>query len=263
MTVQAPGVPHPRIAQRRADVVAETQTGERRRRRLLWAGLAVCLSLLCGYLATRSELLDVDSLAVSGGTRTPPAEILEAAAINSGQPLLGLDLAGARARIARLPWVKDVYSERSWDGSVTFRITERAPVAAVAMPGAWAVTGAEGRVLSVGPTLTEPAVPVLGLNVASAVPGDWLDDAHLGAVAVAGALREPVRSAVRAVEASPEGYVLDLHIPGRVLLGSGADLDAKLEAVHTFLEKVNLRCLDVLDVRAALTPVLTRAFPCR
>lgn len=263
MTVQAPGVPHPRIAQRRADVVAAVRSDERRRRRVLWIGLAVSFALLCGYLATRSELLDVDRIAVTGATRTPAGEILEAAAINRGQPLIGLDLPGARSRIARLPWVKDVYSTRAWDGSVTFGVTERSAVAAVAMAGAWAITGADGRVLEVTPAPTDGVVPILGLNVVSATPGDWLTGTQTGALAVAGSLYEPVRSAVRAVEVTPEGYVLDLHMPGRVILGDSSDIAEKLAAVHTFLAKVNLRCLEVLDVRAAAAPVLTRGYPCR
>ena len=263
MTVHAPAVPHPRMAQRRADVVAATRSGEQRRRHLLWVGLAVCFALLCGYLATRSELLDIDRITVTGASRTPAAEILAAAGLQSGEPLIGLDLPGARTRIARLPWVKDVYSTRAWDGRVTFRISERTPVAAVAMPGAWAIVGANGRVLAIGPVPIEPAVPVLGLNVASAVPGDWLDPTQLGAVGIASSLHEPVRSAVRAVEATPEGYVLDLHAPGRVLLGDGDNIAAKLVTVRTFLEKVNLRCLETLNVRAASSPVLTRGAPCR
>ena len=264
MTAHAPGVPHPRMAQRRADVTAAAaRSGERRRRRLLWAGLAVAFVLLCGYLATRSELLDVDRLAVEGASRTSPEEILGAAGIDRGEPLIGLDIAAARARIARLPWVKDVYSTRSWDGSVTFGVTERVPVAALAIPGAWAVVDAGGRVLSVAASLSEPAVPVMGLNVAAAAPGDWLAGAQLDAVAVAGALSAPVRSATLAVESTPQGYVLHLHVPGRVLVGSSQDIAAKVETVQTFLEKVNLRCLDVLDVRAPANPVLTRAYPCR
>lgn len=263
MTVHAPGVPHPRIAQRRADVVATAHSHDRRRRRLLWAGLAVCLALLCGYLATRSELLDVDRVTVSGASRTSAAAVLHAGGLQPGEPLLGLDLASARARIARLPWVGTVYSSRSWNGSVTFEISERIPVAAVATPGGWAIVGAAGRVLAVEPAPMASTVPVLGLNVAAAAPGAWLDHTQRGAVGVAAALTEPVRSAVRAVEVTSEGYVLDLHIPGKVLLGHGTDLAAKLVTVRTFLEKVNLVCLETLDVRAAFSPVLTRGAPCR
>lgn len=262
MTAHAPGIPHPRIARRRAEVSEAARSLERRRRRTLWVALGVSILLFSGYLMTQSEFLDVDEVAVSGAVRTPVAAVLDAAAVERGEPLIGLDLSAARARIARLPWVDDVYSARRWDGSVRFAVSERIPVAAVAMPGAWGIVDEEGRVLALGGDLDEPVVPVVGLNILGASPGDWLAAAHLDAIRVAAALYEPVRPAVRSVELTPEGYVLDLHIPGRVILGSADDLAAKLLAVTTFLEKVNLRCLDSLDVRAASTPVLTRGGSC-
>ena len=263
MTTQAPGIPHPRIAQRRAAVTEATRSSERRRRRTLWGALGISILLLSGYLMTRSEFLDVDEVGVAGAVRTPAATVLDAAAVGKGEPLIGLDLPAARARIARLPWVDEVYSTRDWDGSVRFVVSERVPVAAVAMPGAWVVVDDEGRVLDVSSGLDESVVPVVGLNIVDASPGDWLTETHIDAIGVAAALYEPARSAVRSVEVTPEGYVLDLHIPGHVMLGTDEDLEAKLLAVTTFLEKVNLRCLDSLDVRAASTPVLTRGDSCR
>lgn len=276
MTVHAPGVPHPRMAQRRAAVDAAAQVQEIRRRRLLWLGLALALALVCGYLATRSELLDVDNLEVSGAARTDVSEIVAASGVSTGQPLLGLDLDGARERIARLPWVKDVYSKRTWDGAVRFDVTERTAVAAVAMPGAWAVVEQNGRVLSVEPHFSEdpylseqamPIVPIVGLNVAHADPGDWLDADQRGAVAMAGALHGqvgygPVISAVQAIHVTAEGFVLELSSSGTVLLGDDRRLGAKMLALGTFIERVDLRCLKVLDVRAPGNPVLTRHNPC-
>lgn len=268
MTAHAPAIPHPRIAQRRAAVSEAARSVDRRRRRTLWGVLGVSILLLSGYLMTRSEFLDVDEVAVSGVARTPAVAVLEAAGVGRGEPLIGLDLPAARARIARLPWVDEVYSTRRWDGSVRFAVTERDPVAAVAMPGAWGIVDVQGRVLTLSGDLDESPIPespipVLGLNILEASPGDWLTEAHLDAVKVAAALYEPARSAVRSVALTPQGYVLDLRIPGRVILGSGADLEAKLLAVTTFLEKVNLRCLDYLDVRAPSAPVLTRGDSCR
>ena len=263
MTVHAPGIPHPRIAQRRAAVDAATRARDVRRRRMLWLALAAALALLSGYLATQGELLDVDRLEVHGAGRSSGSEIIAAAGIRTGQPLLGLDLAAARNRIAGLPWVKDVYSTRSWNGVVSFTITERSPVAALAIPGAWATVGEHGRVLSLGQTITDGAMPIIGLNVAHASPGDWLDVDQRAAVGIAGALYEPVRSAVRAIEVRPDGHVLQLHDGGRVVLGNSEELAAKVLAVHTFIERVNLQCLDTLDVRSPGSPVLTRWIPCR
>ncbi|MDE0654095.1 MAG: FtsQ-type POTRA domain-containing protein [bacterium] len=263
MTVHAPGLAHPRIAQRRAAVDAASQARETRRRRVLWLALAIAMTLLSGYLATRSELLDVDRLEVQGADRTDPAELISTAGIRTGQPLVGLDLAAARTRIARLPWVKDVYSTRSWDGVVSFTITERSAAAALAIPGAWAVVEESGRVLSVGETIPDAAVPILGLNVAHAAPGDWLTLEQRAAVSIAGELYEPVRSEIRAIEAGPEGYVLDLRGSGRVLLGDARQMAAKVLAVQTFMERVDLRCLETLDVRTPANPVLTRGSPCQ
>ena len=263
MTVHAPGLSHPRIAQRRAAVDAAARARETRRRRFLWLALAAALTLLCGYLATRSELLDVDRLTVSGAERTNAAEIISAAGIRSGEPLVGLDLAAARTRIARLPWVKDVYSTRSWEGVVSFTVTERSAVAALAIPGAWAVVDENGRVLSVEQSISEAAIPILGLNVGDAAPGDWLDVEQRAAVIVAAALYEPVRSAVRAIEVGPAGYALGLHGSGRVLLGDAEHIAAKMLAVQTFIERVDLRCLGTLDVRLPGNPVLTRRNPCQ
>ena len=263
MTVHAPSFPHPRIAQRRAAVDAATRAKDTRRRRFLWIALAVAFALLCGYLSTRSELLDVDRLEVNGATRTGASEIIDAAGIRTGEPLVGLDLRDARTRISRLPWVEDVYSTRSWNGVVSFTVTERSPVAAMAIPGAWALVEENGRVLSLESELSEAVLPIVGLNVAQAAPGDWLSADQRAAVGVANALYEPVRSAVRGIALGPAGYVLHLHIPGRVLLGDATAIDAKVLAVHTFIEHVNLRCLDTLDVRLPGSPVLTRRIPCQ
>lgn len=263
MTVHAPGIPHPRIAQRRAAVDAATRAKEVRRRRLLWWALAVALLLLSGYLATQSEVLDVDRLEVNGAVNTSTEEIIAAAGIRTGAPLVGLDLADARSRIARLPWVKDVYSTRSWGGVVSFTITERSPEAALATASGWALVEENGRVLSVEQQLSGAAVPIVGLNIAQAAPGDWLEPAQRGAVLVAAELYEPVRGTVRSIRVGPEGYVLDLHNTGRVLLGDAGEMAAKVLAVHTFIERVNLHCMDTLDVRSPGSPVLTRRIPCQ
>lgn len=263
MTTHAPRLPHPRIAERRAAVHAAERAIEIRRRRRWWLALAVAITLLCGYLVTQGELLDVDRLDVSGADRTGAAEIISAAGIRPGASLLGLDLADARTRIAQLPWVKDVYSTRSWDGVVSFTVTERVPVAALAIPGAWVLVEENGRVLEVGPNLSEAAVPIVGSNVAAATPGDWLAAEHRAAVSVAAALDGSVRSLVRAVEAGPSGYSLDLGGSGRVVLGDAEQMAAKLLATRTIVESVDLRCLETLDVRVPASPVLTRRLPCQ
>ena len=262
MTTHAPGIPHPRIAARRAAVDAAVRAETLRRRRVLWLLLAGAFVVLCGYLVTRSEVLDVDRVTVRGTAQTPAAEVISAAGIKPGQPLVGLDLQAARERISRLPWVEEVYSTRHWNGSVRFSVSERTPAATLAVPGGWALTDARGRILSVTPEAPAGAIPIVGLNIAGAAPGDWLDAPQRGLVDIVVALEDPVRSLIRAVQQTPAGVVAHLHVPGRVLLGDGSEIAAKWLALRTIVEQVDLRCLDVLNLGSPGTPVLTRATDC-
>ena len=97
---------------------------------------------------TQSPLLDVDEVEVIGGTRTGADQILEAAGVEPGTPLLGLDLSGPRKAIAALPWVDQVRSRRTWGGKVTFDVTEREAVAQIPVDESWALVDGGGGCFS-------------------------------------------------------------------------------------------------------------------
>ncbi|MYH73094.1 MAG: FtsQ-type POTRA domain-containing protein, partial [Acidimicrobiia bacterium] len=92
--------------------------GVRSRRRLrVWISIGVIAVLAAAaFGVTQSPLLDVDEVEVIGARRTSAAQVLEAAGVELGTPLLGLDLSGPRKSIAALPWVNQVRSSRTWGG---------------------------------------------------------------------------------------------------------------------------------------------------
>ncbi len=228
---------------------------------LLIAAIGVVITF--GYWFTQSSFLDVDELRVLGVSRTEVSTVLESSGLSKGDPLLGLGLEEARARIVDLPWVASVRSERSWSGGVTLSISERVAAAAIAVPGAWATVDVDGRVLEVGDTQPADVSAVEGVWLERPAAGEWLDLSYLrDPLTAASAMNELVRSAVRAIIVSPEGVILDLNMSGHVLLKDSRDIDEKMSTVEAFLTQVNLTCLNRLDVRAASAPVLTRAPNC-
>ena len=91
--------------------------------------------------------------------------------------------------------------------------------------------------------------------------------AHIDApelLAVAAALPEEVRAAVAAVRAAPAEGEVDLRLTGGGIarLGPTTGLGAKLVAVATVLEQVDLTCLATIDVRVPSAPAVTRAPGC-
>ena len=230
---------------------------------LLLAALLTGCVAAGGVWLTQSSFLDLDEISVSGLSRLSESEVLEASGITKGDALLSLGLAEARERIVELPWVESVTSQRGWSGSVKFHVTERNPVAALSVPGAWASVDEEGRVLQVQPELPTGLPAVEGYLMAVPQAGAWLEmSAVKGSLEVAVAMNERVHSATRAIRVEPDGLMLDFHFGGRIVLGDSRRVAEKLAAVEAFLTQVDLRCLEKIDVRAPAYPVLTRKNRC-
>lgn len=69
--------------------------------------------------------LSVRNVLVEGRAETKAADILEALEAERGVPLLGIDVAAAKARLERLPWVRSATVERRLPDTLRVRVEER------------------------------------------------------------------------------------------------------------------------------------------
>src|SRR5215472_10123631 len=132
VTVDAPVIVtpevDPRIEQRRLEVRAEHN---RRRLRVLRAGVIAVVSALLAVAVLHSPLVVVRRPRVSGEVQTAPADILTAGGLTGHPLMISLSLTGAATAIERLPWVATARVRRSWPDTVIVTVTERVPVAIV------------------------------------------------------------------------------------------------------------------------------------
>jgi cell division protein FtsQ len=217
--------------------------------------------ILLGYLLTRSPLLDVDAVRVSGAVHTRPDLVVAASGITTGDPMTGVDVGAATRAIAELPWVDTVSVTRSWPGRVDITITERQPVAAL-MVGAqsWSIVDGTGRVLEQA-TVRPEGLPVVLPNGEVGDPGSRTP-ASLDALEVVRLLTPDLRAWVDAVQPEDDGTI-DLLLRGgiRVELGSPAHLPDKVVDLATVLTRVDLADLATIDVSVVHDTVVTRRAP--
>jgi cell division protein FtsQ len=253
----------PRIEQRRIEV---RRHETRHRLRLLSGALAVVGLVGAGYGATRSALLDVDRVRVTGIGSTSREAVLEASGLapRPGRRPLMVDVRTevVARRLEGLPWVERALVRRRWPATVEVSIAERTPVAVVpAATQGWALVDVDGRVLA---TMADPPgdlVPVRAA-VAAGPPGTAVDVETHGGVEVAAALRPPLAGRVSEVVVHPGGGVeLTLRPRTTVRLGRPEQVGEKLVALVTLVERVDLRGVLVVDVRVPTAPVLTRGAP--
>ncbi|HEX6425134.1 MAG TPA: FtsQ-type POTRA domain-containing protein [Acidimicrobiales bacterium] len=252
----------PRMRLRRIGVRREA--GRRRLRRAALV-LGAAAAVVGAVSLTRTTLLDVDRVAVTGAERTSAGAVRRAAGIELGEPLVSVDAGAVADRVEDLPWVATARVERSWPSTVRIEVREREPVASVQVTEAsTAVVDADGWVLAVegggGPDTAAGGTAIVLTGVRGRVAeGERLDAGAREAVTLAVALAERVPGAVASVSTKLDAELAD---GGTVRFGSIEHLDDKVTATKTVLGDVDLACLEVLDVRVPGSPALTRHQRC-
>ena len=244
----------PRIKQRRIEVRRE----EGRRRLRFLVGVVVVLLLAgLGAAATRSPILDVDHIHVTGAPHTARKDVLAVGRLKYGRLMIEVDTGSSARRIETLRSVASATVTREWPSTVRVELVERTPVAAIAVAeGRWAPVDRHGRILD--PVDVRPPLPHV-LAIAPVAPETRMSPRHARpALALAAALPPGLRDRVDALEAQDDNLELRLRGGGVVRLGPPNDLPAKLAALDALLERVDAAVVAVIDVRVPDAPVLTR-----
>lgn len=241
----------PRLRQRRVEVKRDEG-----RRRLRFLVVCVVVVALAGAAAgaTRSPLLDVDLVDVTGAAHVTPKKVLATAGVSHGDLMVDVDPGAVADRVERLPWVARAEVRRQWPGTVVVHVTERTAAAAVPAPGGWATVDATGRVLE--RTVDAPAELGAVVDV-DAVTGDQVPSELRAALEVAAAVPPHLLDRVAGVRPGPDGLELPLRAGGVVRFGPPTQMREKLTALATLLDRVEGR-VATIDVRVPDAPVLTR-----
>jgi cell division protein FtsQ len=221
-------------------------------RRVLMLLLVAALVAGAGWLVFVSSVLAVEGVRVSGLRILPADRVTRVAAVPLGEPLARVDVDRVRARVERLPAVERADIGRSWPHTVSIKVTERTPVAAVRAGSGYRLVDAEGVTFrAVGtpherlPVMTVGGPPQAGLGPSG--------DAATEAAAVVDSLPRPLVRRVERVEAGTmDSIVLHLRDGRRVVWGSAENSALKARVLTALLP----RSASVYDVSVPGSPTL-------
>lgn len=208
--------------------------------------LAVVLALLgvgSGWLLYGSKWLRVERVSVAGTRVLTPAQVLEAADVPVGAPLISVDTDAIEARLRRkLPRIDAVDVVRSWPHGIGLKVVERTPVLIVQRGGKFIEVDDEGVRFA---TVSEApkGVPALELTVsrsssAAASLRRFSEDRLVReAVRVAGAIPAAVARVTRVVKVrSYDDISLELGDGRTVAWGSGEKGAAKARTLTALMK---------------------------
>jgi cell division protein FtsQ len=221
------------------------------RRRLLTAlAIGVLAVGAIAWVVLGSSLLAVRTVQVDGTRTLSDRQVVQAAGIAEGTPLVRVDTAAAAARVADLPQVASVEVTRGWPRTVVVTLVERVPVAVVTEGGTRRLVDAGGVVFD---TITgDPPAGVVPLDVTDPGPDDAATTAALGALT---ALPGGVRAQVTGVAARTGDDVTLTLTDGRsVLWGSAAQTERKAVVLGAVLAQIEAGALDPAGTVDVSTP---------
>jgi len=113
-------------------------TRRSRRRRVAWLSAAITAVVLVGLVtvAVYSPLLALRTVTVVGTSRVDAAAVREAVGDQGGKPLALVDFARVKTELSRFPLIRSFVTETVPPDTLVIRVTERAPVASVAIASA-------------------------------------------------------------------------------------------------------------------------------
>ncbi len=202
----------------------------RRRQGIRWAVAVLVLALLVGvgWVFGFSPVFATRTVAVSGVEELSKADVLAAAAVVPGTPLVRMDTGQVAERVAGLPPVAEVTVTRRWPATIQIAVTERRARLAIAAGGGYLLadgTGVVFRAVAVAPS---------GLVVVDADPSDQQVLVDVGTVFSALSPQAAARVS-RLAAPSRDGIELRLRDGSRVIWGSAEDSELKGQVLDDLL----------------------------
>jgi cell division protein FtsQ len=198
-----------------------------------------------------SSLLVARSVRVTGAPAAQRAEVLRAAGIAAGTPLIRINTAAVSLRVEQINQIQSAQVSRDWPDSVVITVRERTPALAVAAGRGFALIDRFG--VTIGQVARRPP----GMVLLAGAPADLASlrgsPAIQAAVTVLRQLPPSIHRLVRAVAAPSAGAVtLDLQ-RGITVLWGGTDRPAAKAAELTILMRTGASFYNLADPGTAVT----------
>ena len=218
------------------------------RRLILATGVCVLVGAIVVWAVAFSALFGVRSIKVTGLHTLTSQQVITAAGISHGTPLLRLDTGAVQRRVEALPDVASASVSTSFPSTVTIAVTERVALGAVRVAAGYVLVDKTGDQYR-----TMPARPA-GLPLFVVPPGTSSATTGGAVATVAVALGSQLRAQISSIQAlDPQAITLLMSNGTVVAWGSADQSSLKARILAALLTHSTQQQIDVSDPAAPFT----------
>jgi cell division protein FtsQ len=198
---------------------------------LVWAVIVTVISVGLGLLLYFTPLMSVRTIDVEGLTAIPREEIVAAAAVRTGTPLLQVDTTSVANRVAAIRRVASARVQREYPSTLRITVVERVAVAVKDFPDGTHLYDRDGVDFATGP----PVPGIAYLDVENPGPSDPPTKAALDVLT---ALRPEIAAQVGRIAAPSVASITLTFTDGRVVIWGTTDrTEEKAETLAALLTR--------------------------
>lgn len=192
--------------------------------------LVVGLVCVVAWLLLGSRLLVVREVAVEGLERVPEQEAVQAVGVDTGTPLIRVDLETVESRVADLDLVEEVEVTRGWPATLHVEVVERRPVLAVPVGEGYRLVDGDG--IRIEDSDTRP-----GAQPLVSVSGEVEGNAGVSAAAdIVGSAPDSLLAQIQLIDASEGGEIaVRLADGSTVEWGDASDTEDKSDVLRVLM----------------------------
>ncbi|MBO2518774.1 MAG: hypothetical protein CW349_03605 [Firmicutes bacterium] len=217
-------------------------------------------AVLASYSLLESNLFTLTVVEVEGAESLDPDAIRQMSGLMPGESLLSLDLDAVATRLAQDARLAQVQVTRRWPHTVRIRITERRPVALVAVGEGWLAVDRGGILFPADPDWVGRLPVLTGVDPGEGLPGSPLDEPVPELLALLTGSGLALFPRLAEIHLAEDGAVdLVLRDPVRVRLGPLATAPAKLPILKAILDDLSARGAQASEIDLRLEAPVIRS----
>lgn len=215
-------------------------------------------AVLASYSLLESSLFTLTEVEVQGAETLDPDLIRQMSGLVPGESLLTLDLGAVEERLSKEVRIAQVEVVRRWPHGVRIRISERRPVALLAVEASWLAVDPAGVLFPPDPAWIGRLPTLTGIEPGSGSPGARLDEPAPQLLALLTGPGLAIFQRISELHLAEDGTVdLYLQDPTRVRLGPLDGASSKFPVLLAVLNDLDARNAQASEIDLRLgAPVI-------
>lgn len=241
-------------------------TNKKRPGRKIRKGALFLIAFLIGlYMLLHSQLFCVELVDVTGNIIVSDEKIIELSEITAGERLYAVNIKDSEKKIGYYPYIDAVQVKRKLPNRIIIEIVERKPVGAVVTAGGYVQVSADGRLLSVSPTIGQYNLPVISGVLLSEIPtpGNIIQNDNLTqALQIIAECNQELLSNLAELNVGQADSIMACTNEGiEIRLGNVDNIETRLLDLNDILQdivnqKIRAEDIEYIDMRYLDAPVI-------